>query len=84
MKLFEIPEELKDYIEIEDTSKFNEDRYYMSDDLKHLYNTIISNCKLTKRIHELGFNYINTTLLFGLPGTGKTYFAKYISHKQDI
>lgn len=84
MEIFEIPKNLQSYLEVVDPSDFNEERYYMSEDIKKLYDTIISNKKLTKRIHELGFNYINTTLLFGPPGTGKTFFSKYVAYKQNI
>lgn len=71
MNTIEIPNELKSYLEVEDCSNFKEDRYYISEDIQTLYDTIISNQRTCKRIHELGFSYLNAALLFGLPGTGK-------------
>jgi len=82
--LFEIPEDLKDYLEVEDCSNFNEARYFITEDIITLYKTITDNHKLAKKVHKLGFPYLNTTLLFGRPGTGKTHFAKYLAYKQKM
>ncbi len=67
----EIPDHLKSYLEVENCDDFNIARYHLTPAIKELYNKIINNYELAPEYHALGFNYINTCLLYGLPGTGK-------------
>lgn len=79
-----IPDNLKSYLEVENCEDFNLGRYYRTEAINQLYDKIIDNYKLSKEIHAMGFSYLNTALLYGLPGTGKTYFAKYVSCRQGL
>lgn len=79
-----IPDELRSYLEVEDCEDFNLARYFRTTEIDALYSRIIDNYKLSKEIHAMGFNYLNTALLYGLPGTGKTYFAKYVACRQEL
>ena len=79
-----LPPELEGYVEVEDCSDFNTNRYYVTKDIQNLYNDIMALQNLSDEMHELGINYLNTTLLFGLPGTGKTTFAKYMAHQLHL
>lgn len=79
-----IPEELKSYIEIESCEDFNTKRYYLTDDLKNLYRNIIRLQKLTGEMRKLNIDYLNTTLLYGLSGTGKTTFGRFIAHRLNL
>lgn len=84
MEKIKIPDDLRSYLEVEDCEEFNLQRYYRTQEIDELYNRIIDNHRLCKEIHEMGFSYLNTVLLHGLPGTGKTYFAKYVACRQDL
>lgn len=33
---------------------------------------------------EYGIPYLNSTLISGIPGTGKTEFAKYVAYRLDL
>lgn len=33
---------------------------------------------------EYGISYHNSTLLYGVPGTGKTEFARYVAYKLGL
>jgi AAA+ superfamily predicted ATPase len=79
-----IPEDLKPYIEAEDCSDFNLNRYYLTDDLAQLFHDIIRMQELTEKMRELKIDYLNTTLLYGLSGTGKTTFARYVANQLDL
>ena len=80
----EVPAELQTYLEVEHCDDFPVNRYHMTDDVQELYDRIIDNYNLSPQIHAYGFNYLNTALLYGLPGTGKTHFSRYVAHMQDL
>ena len=40
--------------------------------------------KASQRLAEIGVNYINSTILYGESGTGKTTFGRYIAYKMGI
>lgn len=82
--MINIPDELQGFIEVEDCSNFKINRYYVTDSVKKLYDDIISLQGLTDELRALGIDYLNSTLLYGLPGTGKTHLAKYIAYKLGL
>lgn len=79
--MLEIPKDLQSYLEVESCKNFNEDRYYITEDIQELYNRIINNYNLARELRSYGFNYLNAALLFGLPGTGKAQplYAKVLT-----
>lgn len=60
------------------------DRYYLTAKNKDLFNTICRKRKVCCKAESLGVRLTNTTLLSGLPGTGKTEFAKYVAYQLNI
>lgn len=79
-----IPEELRPYIEVESCEDFNLNRYYLTESLKSLYDNIIRLQGLTDEMRKLKIDYLNTTLLYGLSGTGKTTFARYLANQLNL
>ena len=80
-----IPYEISKYIIVEDVAHtFHEDRYYLSEDQRKLYVNILGMQKSCKKLKELDINYLNSTLLYGHSGTGKTMFAKYVAYKLGL
>lgn len=84
VKLFELPPNLKGLINMQDVSDFNESRYFLGKQQKELFKKIDSGVKTTTKLLEYGIPYMNSSLIFGEPGTGKTEFAKYTAYKLGL
>lgn len=83
--LMELPYDLKGLLCVEDVSNsFKVGRYFLSDREKDVYENIIRMKKVNERLMEIGIPYINSTLLYGESGTGKTTFGRYISYKTGL
>ncbi|MBS6707371.1 MAG: AAA family ATPase [Lachnospiraceae bacterium] len=83
--LIELPNDLKGLICVEDISNsFKERRYYLSNREKELFEKIARMKKVNERLIEMEIPYINSTLLYGESGTGKTTFGKYVSYKTGL
>lgn len=83
--MIELPYDLKELLSVEDVSNsFKEGRYYLSDREKTIYESIVQMQKVNQRLMEMGIPYINSTLLYGESGTGKTTFGKYVAYKTGL
>lgn len=83
--MIELPYDLKELLSVEDVSiSFKEGRYYLSDREKTIYESIVQMQKVNQRLMEMGIPYINSTLLYGESGTGKTTFGKYVAYKTGL
>ena len=82
--MFELPPNLKGLINMQDVSDFNEERYYPGKQQKELFAQIEKGVRTTTKMLEYGIPYMNSTLIFGEPGTGKTEFAKYVAYKLGL
>ena len=83
--LIELPHDLKSILYVEDVSNsFREGRYYLSDREREVYENVIRMKKVNERLMEMGIPYINSTLLFGESGTGKTTFGRYVAYKTGL
>lgn len=85
MNLMELPADLKNLLIMEDVSvSFNENRYYLSNRESKVVEKILKLNKASQRLAEIGVNYINSTILYGESGTGKTTLGRYIAYKMGI
>lgn len=85
MNLMELPADLKNLLIMEDVSvSFNENRYYLSNRESKVVEKILKLNKASQRLAEIGVNYINSTILYGQSGTGKTTLGRYIAYKMGI
>lgn len=85
MNLMELPADLKNLLIMEDVSvSFNENRYYLSNRESKAVEKILKLNKASQRLAEIGVNYINSTILYGESGTGKTTLGRYIAYKMGI
>lgn len=82
--LFELPMNLKGLINMQDVSGFNEARYYLGIQQGKLFEKIKNGVEVTAKMLEYGIPYVNSTLIYGAPGTGKTEFAKYTAYKLGL
>ncbi|MDD3029842.1 MAG: ATP-binding protein [Alphaproteobacteria bacterium] len=83
--MMELLQNLKGLLVLEDTSiSFREGRYYLSDREAAVFRGITRMRKVNARLMELGIPYVNSTLLYGESGTGKTTFGRYVAYKAEL
>lgn len=83
--MIELPHDLKSILCVEDVSNsFKEGRYYLSDREKEIFESIVRMKKVNDRLMEIGIPYLNSTLLYGESGTGKTAFGRYAAYKMGF
>lgn len=80
--IIELPHDLKSILCVEDVSNsFKDGRYYLSDREKAVFDNIVRMKKVNDRLMEMGIPYLNSTLLYGESGAGKTTFGRYVAYK---
>ena len=82
--VMEVPMNIKGLVKMIDVSDFNENRYYLGRQQADVFTRIIKAVNTTTKLLEYGIPYTNSTLLSGIPGTGKTEFAKYTAYKLEL
>lgn len=83
--MIELPYDLKSILCVEDVSNsFKEGRYYLSDREKSVFENIVRAKKVNDRLTEMGIPYLNSTLLYGESGTGKTTLGRYVAYKMGL
>ena len=82
--VMEVPMNIKGLVKMIDVSDFNENRYYLGRQQADVFTRIIKAVNTTTKLLEYGIPYTNSTLLSGIPGTGKTEFAKYTAYKLGL
>lgn len=83
--MIELPHDLKNILCVEDVSaSFKNERYYLSNREKEVLENIVRMKKVNERLMEMGIPYLNSTLLYGESGTGKTTFGKYVAYKTGL
>ena len=83
--LMELPADIKNLIIMEDVSvSFNERRYYLSAREQEISNRIFKMNGAATKLAEIGVNYVNSTILHGESGTGKTTFGRYLAYKMGV
>lgn len=83
-ELIELPYNLTGLLAMEDVSGFRGDRYYAGKTETETFEKICQADRVSLRIQELGIRYLNSTLLYGAPGTGKTMFGRYTAHRLGL
>lgn len=83
--MIELPYDLKSILCVEDVSNsFKAKRYYLSEREKNVFENIVRMKKVNDRLMEMGIPYLNSTLLYGESGTGKTTFGRYVAFKTGL
>lgn len=80
----DVPEELQDYLEVENCSDFNMERFFLTDKQKEIADAIMRRKRLVNEMHKLGLQCLNAVMLYGPPGTGKTTFGRYMAHLTNM
>lgn len=81
----EVPSNLQGVLTMESVEHvFKEERYYLSSRERILIDRILNVNRASEKLSKLGINYVNSTLLHGESGTGKTTFGRYLAYRLDI
>lgn len=84
IQLLDVPYYLKGILQVEDVSNFREDRYLLTKEQEQLFNQIVRAKNTNEKLSEMGIRYLNSTLLYGESGTGKTTFGRYLAYKLGV
>lgn len=80
----ELPADIAGCLRMEDISEFREGRYYLGKNERVIFERIEQTNRVSMRLLEIGIPYLNSTLLYGDPGTGKTMFGRYVAYKLKL
>lgn len=84
-EFIQLPFNVSTFLIAEDVSKtFKISRYFLSDREREAYENIVRMNFIAPKLLEMDIPYMNTTLLYGESGTGKTTFAKYVAFKLNL
>ena len=78
-----IPDHIKPYIVAQHCDDFPIERYYKNKQVDQIIESIEDTRRTAAEMNKLGINYMNSTLLYSVPGTGKTTLGKYIAYVFD-
>lgn len=80
----ELPYNIKNMVAMEDVSNFRTDRYYLSKREESLLCQIKKINNVSLKLMEMGIPYLNSILLTGESGTGKTTFGRYVAKQMEL
>lgn len=81
----ELPSNIKGMLSLEDVSvSFDESRFILDSEDSKVVKRVLDIWKTTDKLNEYGIRYLNTLLLFGQSGCGKTMLGRYIAFKSGI
>jgi SpoVK/Ycf46/Vps4 family AAA+-type ATPase len=82
MNMLELPHNVKGLLMVEDVpNTFNEARYVLSNADSEVVDKILNIWHVNDKLLEYGIRYLNSTLLYGESGCGKTMLGRYIAYK---
>ncbi len=85
MNFLELPHDIKGILYMEDVSiSFNEKRYYLSVRERVIAEEVLGMYETSQKLTEMGIQYLNSLMLHGESGTGKTLFGRYLAYKLGL
>ena len=85
MNMLELPSNLQGMFVMEDVStSFNEKRFVITDDELNIVKQIIDIYNTNEKLKEYGIQYLNSVMLYGASGCGKTMLGRYIAYKVGL
>ena len=85
MKTIELPANVKGLVEAEDVSDyFNDGRYKITEKDNEIVKKVIDTWNIRSKLAEYHIKYLNSLLLYGKHGCGKTMLGRYIAYKSKL
>lgn len=85
MNWMELPHDIKGILFMEDVSvSFNENRYFLSEREEAVAEEVLGMYETSQKLSEMGIQYLNSLMLYGESGTGKTLFGRYLAYKLGL
>lgn len=83
--VIELPQNVKGLIEAEDVENyFTHNRYVTTDKDDAIVNKVIDTWNIREKLEEYNIKYLNSLMLYGVPGCGKTMLGRYIAYKTKL
>lgn len=83
--IIQLPANISSFATMEDVSRtFIKERYFLSEREKLLYIEIEKADKVGGRLAEKRIHHLNSTLLYGESGTGKTTFGRFVAYTLGV
>jgi len=85
LNLIELPHDIKGILFMEDVSmSFNENRYFLSEREQAITEEVLGMYQTSQKLSEMGIQYLNSLMLHGESGTGKTIFGRFLAYKLGL
>lgn len=85
LNLIELPYDIKGLVDVENVElTFNEKRYVITKEDEMIIDQVINAFNVNDKLMEYGIKYLNSLLLHGAPGCGKTMLGRYIAYKLKL
>jgi len=85
LNLMELPHDIKSILLMEDVSiTFNENRYFLSEREEAVAQEVLGMLETSQKLSEMGISYLNSLMLHGESGTGKTLFGRYLAYNLGL
>lgn len=85
LNLIELPHDIKGILLMEDVAvSFNENRYFLPEKENLVFEEVLGMYQTSKKLSEMGTQYLNSLMLHGESGTGKTVFGRFIAYKLEL
>lgn len=85
MNLLELPSNIQGMFTMEDVStSFNEKRFVITKEESNIVQQVIDIYNTNEQLKEYGIQYLNSVMLYGASGCGKTMLGRYIAYKVGL
>jgi len=85
MNMMELPANVQGILYMEDVSQtFRLGRYYLTEREDQAAKGVTSMYEAALKLAEMGIPYLNSLMLYGESGTGKTYFGRYLAYRLGL